>query len=72
MGRWNEISKWRNTNTTKKLLNIFSNQGNANQSYIEIPSHQSEWISSKNQKHNTSGNNKEEKESLYTVSEYVN
>jgi hypothetical protein len=26
----------------------------------------------KNQKHNTSGNNKEEKESLYTVSEYVN
>jgi hypothetical protein len=56
-----------------KMFNIFSNQGNANQNYIEIPSHPSQnSCHQENKKQQTIARIQEIKEHLCIVDENVN
>jgi hypothetical protein len=42
--------KWPKKNYMRKMFNIFSHQGSANQNYIDSTSSQSEWLSSRKQR----------------------
>lgn len=77
MGKWTEqiLSKELKMANSymKKMFNLFSHQGNANQNQIEILSPLSEWLSCRKQKTINAGEDAGwEKESLYTVNGNTN